>query len=169
MKTPGKHCFAVEPQTVLKAGKSLRDGLTPEAREFLWSVQESRTYSPHTAIFRTGDSPEGVFLLECGEVSLWLERPMSYPLLLRTVSAGEVLGLSACVTGQPYEASAIAISPCEVSFVSTKNLAKLVEHFPEAWMLIAQLLTRNLSGANHYVASMRSRGPRSSSKAKQAV
>lgn len=156
MKAQEERCLTVEPQAVVKADKSLRHGLTPEAREFLWSVQESRTYSPHTAIFRSGDPPEGVFLLESGEVSLWVERPMSHPLLLRTASATEVLGLSACVTGQPYEASAIATSPCEVGFVSTQNLAKLVECFPEAWLRVAQLLTWNLSGVNHYVASMRS-------------
>jgi CRP-like cAMP-binding protein len=139
-----------------KPGRSLRCQLSAAAQDFLWSIQESRSYSPRTAIFRMGDPPEGVFLLESGEVGLWLERPWTYPLLLRTASAGEALGLSACVSGYPYEATAISISPCEVAFVSTEQLAKLVERVPEAWVCIAQSLSAKLAGAYGHVTSMRS-------------
>ncbi len=137
-------------------GGGLRQLLSPAAKEFLWSIQESRSYSPRTAIFRMGEQPEGVFLVESGEVSLWLERTGTYPLLLRTATAGEALGLSACVSGHPCEATAITVSHCEVSFVSTENLSRLVARFPDAWLAVAEFITSHLSGAYDHVSSMRS-------------
>ena len=148
--------FPPEAPRVTESGRSLRCRHSPAAQAFLWSIQESRSYAPRTAIFRMGDPPEGIFLLDSGEVGLWLERPGTYPLLLRTASIGEALGLSACVSGHPYEATAISISPCEVAFVSIEHLAELAERFPEAWTCIARLLTLNLFGAYGHVASMHS-------------
>jgi len=153
--------FPPDAPKVTESGTSLRCQLSPAAQAFLWSIQESRSYAPRNAIFRMGDPPEGIFLLESGEVALWLERPLEYPLLLRTASAGEALGLSACISGHPYEATAISVSRCEIAFVSTEHLARLVERFPDAWICIARFLTSNLSSAHEHVLCMRSAQPHS--------
>jgi CRP-like cAMP-binding protein len=138
-----------------KLDRSFRSRLCASAQEFLWSIQEARSYVSGSVIFRMGDPPDGIYLLESGEAGLWVERPGQFPLLLRAAKPGEALGLSACISGRNYEASAIAISKCEVAFVSGKNLAEFVERFPDAWVCISQLLTHDLLGAYRQVTRMR--------------
>ena len=136
--------------------RCFRQQLSEAAQNYLWSVQESRSYAPRTRIFAMGEDPEGIFLIESGEVSLWLERNSTYPLLLRTASSGEVLGLSACVSGHTYEATAIAVSPCEVAFIPADKLARMVERFPESAIAISEFLNSQLNAAYDHVMSMRS-------------
>jgi len=138
-----------------KVDRCFRSRLSASAQEFLWSIQESRSYASNTVIFRMGDRPDGIYLLESGEAGLWVERPSQFPLLLRAATRGEALGLSACISGRDYEASAITISKCEVAFISGKDLAEFVERFPDAWVCISQLLTHDLLGAYRQVSLMR--------------
>jgi CRP-like cAMP-binding protein len=144
--TRGKEAQPSPKCEIEKLDRSFRSRLCASAQEFLWSIQEARSYVSGSVIFRMGDPPDGIYLLESGEAGLWVERPGQ---------PGEALGLSACISGRNYEASAIAISKCEVAFVSGKNLAEFVERFPDAWVCISQLLTHDLLGAYRQVTRMR--------------
>ena len=162
MKTPERFACTsgkeVQPSpkcAIEKLDRCFRSRLSLQAQEFLWSIQEARSYAPNSLIFRMGDPADGIYLLESGEAGLWVERSGPFPLLLRTATSGEALGLSACISGREYEASAIAISKCEVAFVSAKDLAEFVERFPDAWVCISQLLTHDLVGAYRQVTRMR--------------
>jgi CRP/FNR family transcriptional regulator len=55
---------------------------------------------------------------------------------------GEVLGLSAVITGESYEFSAETSGPCQVNFVERQALLRLMERHGELGLNSAQTLSR---------------------------
>src|SRR3954451_20620710 len=43
-----------------KLDRSFRSRLCASAQEFLWSIQEARSYASNAVIFRMGDPPDGI-------------------------------------------------------------------------------------------------------------
>jgi len=65
----------------------------------------------------------------------------------KMATAGEILGLSAVASGQPYEVTAETAMPCQVNFVQREALLALLERFGEAGLRSAQALSREFQSA----------------------
>jgi CRP/FNR family cyclic AMP-dependent transcriptional regulator len=50
-------------------------------------------------------------------------------LILKMAAPGDVLGLSAVISGTPYEVTAETAMPCQVNFVQRDALVSLLERF----------------------------------------
>jgi CRP/FNR family transcriptional regulator len=83
--------------------------------------------------------------------------------MLRIAGPGEVLGLSATMSGKPYEITAEVLDNAQVAFVRRKDLLKFLRDYREACMQVVHLLSQDLHVAFDRVRTVgltRTRRPR---------
>jgi CRP/FNR family transcriptional regulator, cyclic AMP receptor protein len=95
-------------------------------------------------LFEEGRSPRGVFVLCDGRAKLSVCSEHGKRLTLRIAGPGEMLGLSAVLTGTPYEVTADLVDNCQVAFVRRKDLLRFLRQHREACMQVVHLLSSDL-------------------------
>ena len=80
--------------------------LSPPALKRLETITAAASYPKGATLFVEGQKPRGVFILCSGKVNLSTSSADGKTLILRVPEQGEILGLAATVSGQPYQASA---------------------------------------------------------------
>jgi CRP/FNR family transcriptional regulator, cyclic AMP receptor protein len=102
---------------------------------------------PSAVLFVEGQSPRGVYILCSGKVKLSTTSKEGKVLILKQAGAGEVLGLSAVISGTNYEMTAETATPCQVNFVNRQQLMALLQRQSEVGVHAAQSLSREFQGA----------------------
>ncbi len=116
----------------------------------LRSVDEACHHSVMPAgvlLFVEGQTPRGVFILCSGMVKLSTTSKEGKMLILKQAEAGEVLGLSAAISGTNYEMSAETASPCQLNFIGRQDFMTLLQSESEVGMRAALWLSREFQGA----------------------
>jgi CRP/FNR family transcriptional regulator len=98
-------------------------------------------------LFVEGQTPRGVYVLCSGKVKLSTTSKEGKVLILKQAEAGEVLGLSAAISGTNYEMSAETASPCQLDFIGRQDLMTLLQNESELGVHAAQSLSREFQGA----------------------
>jgi CRP/FNR family transcriptional regulator, cyclic AMP receptor protein len=98
-------------------------------------------------LFVEGQTPRGVYVLCSGKVKLSTTSKEGKVLILKQAEAGEVLGLSAAVSGTNYEMTAETCSPCQLNFISRQDLMTLLQNQSEVGVHAAQSLSREFQSA----------------------
>ncbi len=106
--------------------------LSSTAVEDFEAVKVDLVYPTSSALFLEGHEPRGVFLLLEGLAKLSTGSSDGRTLILRIASPGEVLGLAAVLSGDPYEVTAEALHPCQVAFLRRNDFLRFVREHPEA-------------------------------------
>jgi len=103
---------------------------------------------PHgTIIFREGDACGSVHVLCSGRVKLWATSREGRTLILKMARAGEVLGLSAALAGQPYEVTAETVEPCRLKTIRRLALLNFLDRNPDASMRAARSVVQEYKAA----------------------
>jgi len=84
-----------------------------------------------TQIFREGFDPEKVFIVCKGQVKLTVTSKDGRLLILRIAAPGDVLGLAAALRHKQYEASAVAIEPCQLKWMMRADFFEFMKQFSE--------------------------------------
>ena len=84
-------------------------------------IKHSTVFPEGTAIFVQGQTPRGIFTLCQGQAKLSTNSHDGKTLILRIVKPGEVLGLDAIVTGNPYELTAETMQPSQQPLSTEKT------------------------------------------------
>jgi CRP/FNR family transcriptional regulator, cyclic AMP receptor protein len=87
-----------------------------------------------------------VFILCSGKVKLSTTSKESKMLILKQAEAGEVLGLSAAISGTNYEMTAETASPCQLNFVGRRDLMNLLQNESEVGVHSALWLSHEFRG-----------------------
>ncbi len=98
-------------------------------------------------LFVEGQAPRGMFVLCSGKVNLSTSSREGKIVTLRTVDAGETIGLSAAISNIGYETTAETATPCQVSFIERKHIVELLQSNPEFGIQVAQCLSRDFQSA----------------------
>jgi len=98
-------------------------------------------------LFVEGQTPRGVFILCSGKVKLSTTSKEGKVLILKQAEAGEVLGLSAAISGTNYEMTAETATPCQLNFIGRQDLMALLQNESEVGMHAAMWLSREFQGA----------------------
>jgi CRP/FNR family transcriptional regulator, cyclic AMP receptor protein len=136
------------------------------ALEAFDSIKSIVLYPRNVTLFTEGIPAKGVFLLCEGRARLTVCTEKGTRLTLRIAGPGEVLGLSACLSGGAYEVTAETMDDAKVAVVRRKELLKFLRHNSEACLQVVHLLSQDLHGAYDRVRSVglvrsrRSRGSR---------
>jgi CRP/FNR family transcriptional regulator len=121
--------------------------LSPEVLKSLSVASHLSTYPGGAVLFVEGQMPRGAFVLCSGKAKLSTTSREGKVLILKIAEAGEVLGLSAVISGEPFELTAETAGPCQVNFVERETLVRLMEKNGELGMHAAQALSREFQSA----------------------
>jgi CRP/FNR family transcriptional regulator, cyclic AMP receptor protein len=130
------------------------------------SIKENLSLPKSTVLFREGQVARGVFVLCEGRAKLSVCSDSGRRLILRIAVPGEVLGLSASLTGSVYEVSAELLDNSQVALVRRKELLRFLREHREACLHVVSLLSQDLHIAYDRVRSVglgRTRRPRAAS------
>ena len=116
--------------------------LSPEVLKSFSAASHSSVYPAGALLFVEGQMPRGAFVLCSGKVKLSTTSREGKVLILKVAEAGEVLGLSAMLSGTPYEVTGETGSPCQVDFIERETLLKLMEKSGELGLRTAQTVSR---------------------------
>jgi CRP/FNR family cyclic AMP-dependent transcriptional regulator len=114
-------------------------------------------------LFREGQPAKGVFVLCEGRAKLSVCSDSGKRLTLHIAVPGEVLGLSAVLSGGAYEVSAELLDNARVAMVKRKDLLGFLREHREACLHVVDLLSQDLHIAYDRVRSVglsRTRRPR---------
>ncbi len=121
--------------------------LSPAALSALSAGSHQSTHPGGAVLFVEGQNPRGAFILCTGRVKLSTTSREGKVLILKIAEPGDVLGLSAVISGSSYELTAETAGPCQVSFVDSATLKRLVQSSGEIGMHCAQILSREFQSA----------------------
>jgi CRP/FNR family cyclic AMP-dependent transcriptional regulator len=124
----------------LRAKRSFCD-LPPAALQAFEGVKYATAYPRGAVLFVQGQLPRGIFVLCKGSVKLAINSPSGRALIVKVAEPGEVLGLSATISGNPYEVTTETIDPCQVNFVKRDDFLRFLKDDAEACFKVAEQLS----------------------------
>lgn len=124
-------------------------GLSPELLRAFSSVTRPSTYPGGALLFVEGQMPRGAFVLCSGKAKLSTTSRDGKVLILKVAEAGEVLGLSAAISGTAFEFTAETAGPCQVNFIEREVMLKLMEKSGELALRFARVLSQDFQAAYH--------------------
>jgi CRP/FNR family transcriptional regulator, cyclic AMP receptor protein len=105
------------------------------------------TYPGNAILFVEGQIPRGAFVLCSGKVKLSTASREGNVLVFKMVEPGEVIGLSAMISGDAYQVTAETVGPCLVNFVEREGLLRLMERSGELGLRSALAVSRDFQSA----------------------
>lgn len=117
-------------------------GLSPDLLKSFDSFSHLTTYPGGAILFVEGQMPRGAFVLCSGKVKLSTTSKEGKVLVLKMVDPGEIMGLSAMISGEVFEVTAETVGPCLVNFVEQEGLLRLMEQSGELGLRSAQAVSR---------------------------
>lgn len=142
-----------ELETIENCGECTRTqpgfycGFSPPVLRAFNQASHKSTLPAGTILFVEGQSPRGMFIVCAGRVNLSTTSREGKVLILKTVEAGDTLGLSAAVSGAGYEVTAETSTPCRLAFIDRKHLLELLQSHPEVGLQTALTLSRDFQSA----------------------
>jgi len=122
-------------------------GLSPEGLRSLGEASHITTYPGGALLFVEGQAPRGVYVLCSGKAKLSTTSREGKVLILKIAEPGEVLGLSAVISGQPFEVTAETTEPCQVNFIERVALIERIERNGELGLRSSLALSREFQSA----------------------
>lgn len=135
LKTQDKCCAAEGLVTQWESIRALR-------------MPQPRTFQPGELLFRSGDTPQGVFMLREGSAELCVQLHDKEK-RLRIVSAPSLLGIVPAVTGDVHPLQARAISECKTEWLPAGVLNEALEEDPKHWEFVLHVLSHDLEEAKN--------------------
>ena len=121
--------------------------LSPVVLRTVDAGQPPHRDAPGAVLFVEGQTPRGIFIVCSGNVKLSTTSKEGKVLILKQAEAGEVLGLSAVISGTNYEMTAETASPCQLNFIGRQDFMGLLQRESEVGMHAALWLSREFQGA----------------------
>jgi CRP/FNR family transcriptional regulator len=132
-------CQRYEPQAFCKLPES--------SLRALEAVKYTTLYPRGALLFVEGQPGRGVHILCSGRVKLSATARDARVIITRIARAGELLGLCATLSGEPYEVTAETLEPSQVNFVRAADFMRFLATNAEASLRAAEQLGRNYSAA----------------------
>ena len=122
-------------------------GLSPEVLKSFSAASHLSTYPGGAVLFVEGQTPRGAWCFARARSSFRLLPATAKYSSSRWPKPGEALGLSAVISGTPYELTAETAGPCQVNFIDRESLMKLLDKYGELGLHSAQALSREFQSA----------------------
>lgn len=109
-------------------------------------VKIRKHYGRGSLLFTEGQTSSGIYVLCEGKAKVSIASSEGKTLVLGIAQPGELLGLNATLTGQPYMATVETLERCRIDFVSREDLLDLLDRDKRSYLGVAQCLSRKLTG-----------------------
>ncbi len=117
-------------------------------------IRYASPYPKGAVLFMEGQTPRSIFVLCKGQVKLSLSAKDGKTFILQIAKPGTVLGLSATVSGKPYELTAETMEACQVGFVRREDFLHFLKENADACFNVAKHLSANYNNACHELRFM---------------
>jgi CRP/FNR family transcriptional regulator, cyclic AMP receptor protein len=128
--------------------------LPATALQTLESIKYVAAYPQGAVLFVEGQMPRGIFVLCKGTVKLSINSPGGRTMIVELAEPGEVLGLSATISGKPYEVTAETLDPCQVNFVKRDDFLRFLKEDVQACFKVAEQLSEKYHDACNELRSL---------------
>ncbi len=146
-----ENCFRCKIST-----DKLFSELPPRALDAYNAIKSTHAFPKGTLLFVEGQAPHGVYVLCGGHAKLSMVSAEERTRILRIAEPGDVLGLSATISGHPYEVTAETVDPCQADFVKREDFLRFLCQHGEVCLRVVQLLSCSLRGAYQQLRWLRS-------------
>ena len=113
-----------------------------------------RVYQDGEIIVRQGDKGEFLFVIQQGQVEIFIEREGN-EIPLRIVGKNELIGEMAIFRREPRSATARACGPARVLTLDKKNFLRRISEDPSLAFRIIETLSRRINELSHEVADLK--------------
>ncbi len=121
--------------------------LPPNALKSFEMLEHPSVYPANAVLFMENDTPRGVYVLCEGRIKLSISSSDGKKLILRVAEAGELLDMTAAVSGAPYEMTAETLHNCKIAFIRRDDFLRFLMEHPEAYQSLARELSVNYQRA----------------------
>jgi CRP/FNR family transcriptional regulator, cyclic AMP receptor protein len=121
--------------------------LTPTAAREFESIKFISHHQAGSVLFLENDAPRGIFLVCSGKVKLSVSSRGGKSLTLQIARPGDMLGLSASMSGVPYEVSAETLYPSQVAFIRSEDFIRFASRYPEVFQAVVRQVTSQYAAA----------------------
>ncbi|MGQ9786501.1 MAG: cyclic nucleotide-binding domain-containing protein [Anaerolineae bacterium] len=101
------------------------------------------SYQPNEVLYRSGDAPSGIYIIESGTLCLIDDNGDS-----TEVRQGETLGVLSVLAGKSHPETAQAVTPAIVWWLGPAEFARLADNYPRLRSLLGRNLRAKLSAAD---------------------
>jgi CRP/FNR family transcriptional regulator, cyclic AMP receptor protein len=119
-------------------------------------ILHRRRFAAKEVIFHQDDAGVGMYIIQSGTVSIGMEPEGQQLVELRD---GEFFGEIALLTEFPRSASAVAVTPCQLLFLSQTDLFDLLRRKPECGtrvlVQVAEIIGKRLVASNEVLRRLR--------------
>jgi NTE family protein len=131
--------------------------LPESSRDALARQLEPVMLTGGATLFREGDAPDAMYVVLSGCLAAFQNEPDG-PRLLGQVLAGETVGETAIITGQPRSATVRALRDCELVRISRASFEQLAERDPATLTILARMALQRVNAGQS--RARRYSGPR---------
>jgi CRP/FNR family transcriptional regulator len=118
------------------------------------AIKYATVYPKGAMLFVEGQSPRGIFVMCNGRVKLSTCSSDGKTIITQIAGPGEVIGLSATISGRAYEVTAETLAPCQVNFVRREDFLRFLAENSEAALRVATHLSNYYHIAYEQVRSL---------------
>jgi CRP/FNR family transcriptional regulator len=128
--------------------------LSPASTKALEQIKSTAAYPKGAILFVEGQNPRGVFVLCHGRAKLSTSSAEGRTIILKIAEPGEILGLSATVSGKPYEVTAELMEPSQANFITRQDFLNFLRDHGDASLRVAEQLSQNYHSAYEEIRSL---------------
>lgn len=121
--------------------------LSLEASRDFAAIQTVQEVPRGTLLFSEGQAPTAIVMLQSGSARLSVCSSRGERLILRIAKPGELLGLSANVSGKAHEVTAETTIPSQIVFIKRKDFLRFLKEHSDACMQVVQMLSNDVHAA----------------------
>jgi CRP/FNR family transcriptional regulator len=128
--------------------------LSQTALADLEKIKATAFYPKGAFLCLEGQQSRGIYLLCNGRAKISTSGEDGKTIILGIAAPGEVLGLSAVVSGKPYEVTIETVEPTQANFISSSDFLRFLSRFPEVGVRVAKQLTHTCQAAFEEIRSL---------------
>jgi len=128
--------------------------LPGSALQTLEKIKHTTVYPESAVLFVEHQEPRGIFVICRGSVKISASTSSGKTMIVKIARAGEVLGLSAALSGKPYEMSAVTLDPCQVNFVKREDFLRFLKDDVQVCLRVAEQLSEKYKALCKEVRSL---------------
>ncbi len=119
-------------------------GLSISDRDIFSQNKRKNIYKKGQVIYYEGNYPQGLFCIYSGKIKISTIGRKGKEQIVKFKGRGEVLGYRALLNDEPYNATATAISDCEVCHISKNTFLETLEKSKNLSLNTIRLLSNDL-------------------------
>ena len=134
--------------------QSLFSSFTDRQLTYMVSSVKHRSFAPGTWILRTGETPDGLYVLLAGRARVVHEDGQGHALIAGYIGPNEFFGELGLLDSKPCPASIQAVERCELAFVPKKTFLECIYDNASAAVFVLQKALERLAAAHEKMASL---------------